>query len=414
MSWAERLRATLKPAESQDRCKSKKDDDQKHSCSPCEFNEVVNKSRGYCSRNTSFHFGRLPPDMWVLIFSFLNFREVQNVSCTCSLLWKIAHSRDSIWAVQLEYFRRDILSLRGDGRLLCTELVTSSFTSAYDKLKVERMLYDIDTRREWHFKDREGTDSSQVIFSCPLVLDDDNHEGSDAVNYGWGNEPFVPLDRVRIFRAVPLTLSRTDAFLYAGGGDHLNLIYEPSEYVMLCDCINRGDFTASRVGVLDCTEEEDQLFLLALRSTFHHAKQRSPPRSSRGEPRPFQHLFLRHFSGKLLSICRYEAEQILESLLRLPNVLDNFVVRSDQWRAPCFSGANSTPQMQTHYFIAPELCRHERIGLIIVDSVRMLVVLGRERVHQFDAQWGGEYEVSGGRGHSTPGEGMNPQPTRQP
>ncbi|KEG07972.1 hypothetical protein DQ04_08341030 [Trypanosoma grayi] len=364
----------------------------------------------------------LPGDVWDVITSFLNFREVQLVSSTCCHLWLLLHRRCNIWRCQLEYFRRDMADLRGDGQLLCTDLVVPPSLGAYERMKLERRLYAVDARREWHFREREKNGRSEGAFSFPLTLAEDD-ESDD----GWGDEEVTPLLQIRTWRPV----LRGDANS-AIPPDHNGLVgvngvtgrtssgsaaaafHSPSEYLTLCDNINHNDFTGSRIIVQEFTPEEDELLLFALLQTLRRAKRRPPPRATTNESRTSYHLALRYFGGVLLSICRYEAEQLLRSILRMPDLLDDFIVYSDPGRGGLPNPGGSTLRCQTLYFIAPELCRRGRLGLVVVDPVRVLVVVGKERVARDDPRWDDERAVAAADGgHVVYGSGMNPQQARR-
>lgn len=366
------------------------------------------KYRHYIEDRTSVLPRGLEPNMWDLVCSYLNVQDVKKLSGTCRFLWELLRPRDNVWRVQLDYFREDMKNLYGEGRLLCTELFVPPSCSAYEQMKLELQLYIMDTHREWQLKDREKTDGPYGMFSFPLTLAHDPSINEE----GWQDEDVTPFSQLRIIRAVrlfPSGLSTSQSLRHNGGSGS---IFTPSEYMMLCENINHGDFTGSRLGVQDHVDEEGGLLQFALMETLRRAKYRKPPRCSTGEVRTSSHLVLRHFGGLLLSICRYEAEDILDSLLHKRGLVDDFVTycnyreRSTTNR-PCFPFP-----CQSRYYIAPELCRRGRVGLIITDSVRLLVVVGKELVTRDDARWGSDFAAAAAAGRTVYGGGMNPQQPR--
>ncbi|ORC90576.1 uncharacterized protein TM35_000083740 [Trypanosoma theileri] len=375
-----------------------------------EVDEQTQKQlNGNCS---SVMLRGLPGDTWDIITSFLNFRDVQLVSSTCRTLWHLLHRRDNIWRSQIEYFHQDMQDLRGDGRLLCTEFLIPSSCSMYERMKMERRLYALDAQRDWQFREYEKNCGSEGIFSSLLTLDEELENN----NYGWGEEEVTPLLQIRVLRPLLLTCDTNDPNMNPSvdsgsrksGNNSGPAIRSPSEYLTLCDNINHGDFTGALLGVQDCTEEEDELFLFAILQTLRRAKQRPPPRYLPNETRTSHHQILRYFGGKLLSICRYEAEQLLLSVLHMRGVLDDFVLYSNPHTLGSLSALKTT-----RYFIAPELCRRGRVGLIVVDPVRILVVVRKDRGTCDDPRWDEEYTAATLEGGATHGSGMNPQNLRR-
>ncbi|KAH9578351.1 hypothetical protein LSM04_003777 [Trypanosoma melophagium] len=364
---------------------------------------------GICS---SVMLRGLPGDTWDIITTYLNFRDVQLVSSTCRTLWHLLHRRDNIWRAQLEHFHQDMRDLRGDGRLLCTEFLIPPSCGMYERMKIERRLYAMDARRDWQFREYERACGSEGIFSSLITLEEEVEKN----NYGWGDEEVTPLSHIKVLRPLLLTsdtdtsnmVPSVDSSGRRSGSTGTAAIYTPSEYLTLCDNINHGDFTGALMGVQDCTQEEDELFLFALLQTLRRAKQRPPPRYSPSETRTSHHQMLRYFGGMLLSICRYEAEQLLLSVLHMRGVLDDFVLYSNPRSLGNLAGLKTT-----RYFIAPELCRRGRVGLIVVDPVRILVVVRKDRGTCDDPRWDDEYTAATLEGRAAHGNGMNPQQLRR-
>ncbi|RNE96853.1 hypothetical protein TraAM80_09700, partial [Trypanosoma rangeli] len=351
----------------------------------------------------------------------LNFREVQLLSSTCRFLWVELHRRDNIWCAQLEHFRQDMTNLRGDGQLLSVEFLTSSASTAYERMKFEHKLYAMDARREWHFREQEGPARSSSIFSCPLLFTEGDNDAGDNDHDFLSDEEVLPLSRIRVLRPAPRrardsTCNSTvvDVHRCNHKMSHPKAsIYSPSEYLTLCDNINHGDFSWSLTVVQDCTADEDELLLFALRQTLRRAKRRPTHRSLENGLNTSSHLMLRRFSGTLVAICRYEAEQIFSSTLRMRKILDDFVIFGDPSWTGTHDSARLVPLLQTRYFIAPELCHGGRVGLIVVDPVRVLVVVGSECVTLDDPRWDDAYATSLEVGRAPQGSGMNPQPPRR-
>ncbi|PBJ78635.1 hypothetical protein BCY84_04196 [Trypanosoma cruzi cruzi] len=362
----------------------------------------------------------LPLDVWDIITLFLTFRDVQLLSSTCRFFWVQLHRRESIWRFQLERFRSEMTILRSDRQLLCMEFLKLSSCTAYERLKLERKLYALDARREWHFRESEKPDRSIGIFSCPLIFNasDDNSENHNPSSLGEEEEEWALL-RIRVLRPTPRSTSLLGTCAPSSDGnrfDHImsrrvDSIYTPSEYLTICDNINHGDFTWSRMVVQDCTADEDGLLLFALLQTLRRAKRRPIRHSSGNEPQTSYHLILRRFRGTLLAICRYEAEQILKATLHMPRILDDFFIFNDLSWTGSGDAAGLVPLLQTLYFIAPELCHRGRVGLIVVDPVRVLVVVGKECVTRDDPQWDEVYTTALETGRPPQGSGMNPQPS---
>ncbi|RNF07198.1 uncharacterized protein Tco025E_07418 [Trypanosoma conorhini] len=363
----------------------------------------------------------LPLDAWDIISSFLNFREVQLLSSTCRLFWVELHRRGNIWRGQLEQFRQDMMNLRGDGQLLSTEFLTPVPCTVYERMKLEHKLYVMDARREWHFREQEKADRSNGIFSSPLIFTAGDKDAGDQDHFFLSDEEALPLSQIRVLRPAPRSASEpaynsSTADVSQGNRNMSHpaaSIYTPSEYLTICDNINHGDFTWSRNVVQDRTADEDELILFALQQTLRRAK-RPPTRRSLGDGSSSSyHHMLRRFSGTLLAICRYEAEQIFNTSLRMHGIIDDFVIFDDSsWTGPRDS-ARPVPLLQTRYFIAPELCRDGRIGLIVVDPVRVLVVVGKECVTRDDPQWDEAYTTAVEVGRAPQGSGRNPQPSRR-
>lgn len=155
----------------------------------------------------------------------------------------------------------------------------------------------------------------------------------------------------------------------------------------------------------------------------------SPP--SPPPPPPINRM-LRHFTGELLEIELVEARQLCDMVLsKAAHQLDDFVhfhsrgarraVQRGGTSSPLLppsvgpsSRAGSTPASPpgaseqyppTRFFIATELCRNGRIGLIVVDVVRVLVIVDDERTAVDDEHW----EIDESAGRRLHGQGLNAQ-----
>nr|CCC94223.1 conserved hypothetical protein [Trypanosoma congolense IL3000] len=327
--------------------------------------------------------GNIAPDLWELICSYLNFPEVVTLSSSCAALWKLICHHRGVWCSQLEYFKENMKSLHGEERMLCSQLLSSAPRSLYEKMKLEVRLHAMDTRREWYLKEHEKIDGPLGVFSCPLTLCHSSYHGDALLD-----DNFESLSQLRVVRAV------SSALLEVATSAHLQhsfsgtpSTFNPSEYMALCDHINHGDFTGSRIGIEEFAEG-DELLQFALLQTLNRAKCRH---CSIGSGCISRHTVLRPFSGMLLSICRQEAEDILQSLLHKRDVLDDFVAHQNWGQGAVHANGNPDLQLQMRYFIAPELCRRGRMGLIIVDPIRLLVIVGRECVARGAVRWSDEF-----------------------
>ncbi|CCW63122.1 unnamed protein product [Phytomonas sp. EM1] len=132
-------------------------------------------------------------------------------------------------------------------------------------------------------------------------------------------------------------------------------------------------------------------------------------------PPPPVNSMLRGFTGVLLEVYRREMYRFCEEFLGSSQRLDDFILfdaaNSSWWRGGGGEGAASLGfATGTRFFLAPELCRGGRVGLVVVDAVRMLIVVEDEKMARDDPAWMQGYaRVDRGGRLVMPGSGYNAQ-----
>ncbi|CCW66216.1 unnamed protein product [Phytomonas sp. Hart1] len=132
-------------------------------------------------------------------------------------------------------------------------------------------------------------------------------------------------------------------------------------------------------------------------------------------PPPPVNSMLRCFTGVLMEIHKREAYQLCEKFLGSSKLLDDFILfhtTINPWLCGKRGGnlASSAFGAGTRFFMLPELCRNGRIGLLVVDMVRMLIIVEDEKTARDDPAWMHGYARVDRSGRLVmPGSGHNAQ-----
>lgn len=302
---------------------------------------------------------RIDVGQWIELLSYLSYRDICSVGLTCRGLWGL-HLVDWIWYWQECFLRRDLWLARGQPDLAaCAQdevapvrpsnvtgrgnAATSGPPAArYYQFKTLKVLAAKDLRREWDFKELTAR----------------RFRGS-RMQVQMENNPDLQRDGV-MTRSLTLIgagrLLKAELRIFDVGRPNNNtLSLRPEQLLGACDEL-RANFDG-QLPLIDTTEQQEDQKMLMYLLVGLSARQAGDNLLQTLGPRI-----------RLLEISRDEANQFAQQELasrrsEYSNLLDDFVIDPPS----------------TRYFIGPELCNGRRVGMVVVDCLRLLVVTDIEQ-----------------------------------
>jgi hypothetical protein len=282
---------------------------------------------------------------WVEILSYLSYRDVCAVGRTCRGLWGL-HLVDWVWYWQECFLRRDLWLARGQfNQAACVQdevapvqQNSSAPAARYHQFKALKVLAARDLRREWDFREM----ISRRFQGSRMQVQMENNP--DLQREGVLTRSVTLIGTGRILK------SELRIFDVGRQGS-----LRPAQLLGLCDEL-RANFDGP-IPIMDTTDQQEDQKMVMLLLVGLSARQAGDN--------------LLHTLGpriRLLEITRDEANQFVQSELasrrsEYANLLDDFVIDPPS----------------TRYFVGPELCNGRRAGIVVVDTLRLLVVTDIEQ-----------------------------------
>lgn len=372
------------------------------------------------------------------ISRLLEYRDVFELQRTCKLLHNLIFNDDVLWEDQCSAYYFELQNLYCSN-LLRTDFAGLDL-HGQDGFRSLLHLYNFDTVRLWHLDDCFTlTDEFTGMFSIPLYRDDGNKMDENGCPIYGEQQVGAPLLvqslpskalPIRVFKPYRKTLAFPDnpedeeaglryalalsaleskkfqsnpfeyAFLEAA-----EPVYSPGELLTMAESFYTSrEFT--RLQCSDQTEQENCVFLSSLSKTLTAAKQRrlhlgNHHRAVRNNGQRSRNRLggladshkdpdsatlpvnkmLADFSGALLEVSAEEISNLCDSLLgeKCLSAIKDFVEVAPNTGSSASYTNRVFPKEWVRYFILPEVCKEGRIGLLVVDPVRILCLVENER-----------------------------------
>lgn len=289
---------------------------------------------------------RIDVGAWIEVLSYLSYRDICSLGLTCRGLWSV-HLLDMVWYWQECFLRRDLWLARGQpNQAACVQDEVSPVqqrgsapAARYRQFKALKVLAARDLRREWDFRELVSRRYAGTRMQIQME-----------------NNPDLQLHCGVLTRSLTLIgtgrILKSDLRIFDVGRQGP---LRPSQLLGICDELRAN--VDGNISVLDTTEQQEDQKLVMHLLVGLSARQAGPN--------------LLHVLGpriSLIEITREEATAFTEHELasrrsEYSNLMDDFVIDS----------------ASTRYFVGPELCNGHRVGIVMIDSLRLLLVTNVER-----------------------------------
>lgn len=282
---------------------------------------------------------------WVEILSYLSYRDVCAVGSTCRGLWGL-HLVDWVWYWQECFLRRDLWLARGQPNLAAcvqdevapVKQHVSAPAARYHQFRELKVLAARDLRREWDFREL----TSRRFQGSRMQVQMENNP--DLQREGVLTRSLTLIGTGRILK------SELRIFDVGRQGS-----LRPSQLLGLCDEL-RANYDGT-IPIMETTDQQEDQRLVMYLLVGLSARQAGDNLLHTLGPRV-----------RLIEITRDEANQFVQNELasrrsEYSNLLDDFVIDPPS----------------TRYFVGPELCNGRRVGIVVVDGLRLLVATDIEQ-----------------------------------